>query len=78
MPGQKRARAFALQVRQLVFELLEIGNLRDPRELGFVPAHTIEDAARDLVAGFKAGSIPDSMTDIRYFNIKTMQARDLK
>ena len=48
------------------------------RELGFVPHHTIEDAARDLVGGFNAGLIPDSMTDIRYYNIKTMQAIHLK
>lgn len=44
------------------------------RELGFVPSRTIEDAARGLVEQFKAGRIPDSMTDIRYYNIKTMQA----
>jgi nucleoside-diphosphate-sugar epimerase len=43
------------------------------RELGFVPTHTIEDAARSLVDGFMAGRIPDPMTDIRYYNIKTMQ-----
>jgi nucleoside-diphosphate-sugar epimerase len=48
------------------------------RELGFVPTHSIEDAARDLVDGFKAGKIPDPMTDIRYYNIKTMQAIHLK
>ncbi|HVZ23092.1 MAG TPA: SDR family oxidoreductase [Vicinamibacterales bacterium] len=48
------------------------------RELGFVPTHTIEDAARGLVDGFKAGLIPNPMTDIRYYNIKTMQAVHLK
>jgi nucleoside-diphosphate-sugar epimerase len=48
------------------------------RELGFVPTHTIEDAARGLLNGFKAGKIPDPMTDIRYYNIKTMQAVHLK
>ena len=44
------------------------------RELDFVPNHTIEDAVSDLVAAFDAGSIADSMTAIRYYNIKTMQA----
>jgi len=44
------------------------------RELNFVPKHSIEDAVRDLVAVFGAGKIPNSMTDIRYYNIKTMQA----
>jgi len=48
------------------------------RELGFVPKHTIEEAVRDLVAAFEAGQIPQPMTDIRYYNIKTMQALNLK
>ncbi len=48
------------------------------RELGFEPKHTIEEAARDLVTAFEAGKIPDSMTDIRYYNVKTMLARGLK
>ena len=47
------------------------------RELGFVAQHTIEDAVRDLVAAFDAGKIPNPMTDIRYYNIKTMQAVSL-
>lgn len=45
------------------------------RELGFVPRKTIHDAVRDLCGAFASGSIPDSMTDIRYYNIRTMQAR---
>jgi len=48
------------------------------RELGFVPQHTIEDAVRDLVAAFDTGKIPNPMTDIRYYNIKTMQHLQLK
>ena len=48
------------------------------RELGFVPKSTIEDAVRGLVEGFREGRIPNPMTDIRYHNIKTMQARQLK
>jgi len=44
------------------------------RVLGFVPTHTIEDGARDLIKAFKAGKLPDSMTDTRYSNIKTMKA----
>jgi nucleoside-diphosphate-sugar epimerase len=48
------------------------------RELGFVPGHTIEDAVRGLVDNFEAGRIPNPMTDIRYYNIKTMQAIELK
>ena len=47
------------------------------RELGFVPKLTIEDGARDLIRAFKAGKLPDSMTDIRYSNIKMMKAVQL-
>lgn len=47
------------------------------RELGFVPRRTIDDAVRDLVEAFAAGRIPDSMTDSRYYNIKTMQKCNL-
>lgn len=48
------------------------------RELGFVSRHTIDGAVRDLVSAFHAGKIPNSMTDIRYYNIKAMQALNLK
>ena len=51
---------------------------RIKRELNFVARHTVQDAVRDLAAAFEAGQIPDSMTDIRYCNIKTMQALRLK
>jgi nucleoside-diphosphate-sugar epimerase len=47
------------------------------RELGFSAQHSVEDAVRDLVAAFQAGKIPDSMNDIRYYNIKTMQALNM-
>ena len=47
------------------------------RELGFAAKSTIEDAIRDLKAAFDAGSIPNSMTDKRYYNIRTMQAAKL-
>jgi len=45
------------------------------RELGFVPRHTIEDAVCDMVAAHKTGRIPNPMTDIRYYNVKTLKAR---
>lgn len=48
------------------------------RELGFAPRHTIEEAVTDLAEAFAAGKVPDPMTDIRYYNIKTMQAIKLK
>ncbi len=48
------------------------------RDLGFMAGHSVEDAVRDLVAAFHTNKVPNPMTDIRYYNIKTMQARGLK
>ena len=48
------------------------------RELGFFPRHTVGEAVRDLAAAFKAGKLPDAMSDPRYYNIMTMQAQNLK
>ncbi len=48
------------------------------RELGFEPKHSVEDAIKDLCDAFKAGKIPNSMDDIRYYNIKTMQHLRMK
>lgn len=47
------------------------------RELGFVPSRSIEQAVVDMVEAFQTGLLPDSMSDPRYFNIKTMQALKL-
>jgi len=47
-------------------------------ELGFEAKCSIEKAVMDLKAAFDAGSLPDPMNDIRYFNIKTMQSIQLK
>jgi nucleoside-diphosphate-sugar epimerase len=47
------------------------------RELGWTPRHTIQDAVRDLVAAFRAGRVPNSMTDSRYYNVKTLQSVNL-
>jgi nucleoside-diphosphate-sugar epimerase len=45
------------------------------RVLDFNPRRTIEDAIRDLVNAFEDGKLPNSLSDVRYFNVKTMQAR---
>ena len=55
-----------------------VSSAKIKKELGFVPKFTIEDAILDLKTAFEAGNIPDSLTDIRYYNIKTMQAIHLK
>lgn len=44
------------------------------RELGWQPRFTVPDAVRDLLAAFRAGKVPNALTDPRYFNIKTMNA----
>ena len=48
------------------------------RELGFTVQHTIQDAVHDLVQAFGEGKVPNPMTDVRYYNIKTMQKLQLK
>ena len=50
---------------------------RIKRELGWTPQRTIEDAVRDLCAAFRAGKVPDPKGDIRYYNVKTVQASGL-
>jgi nucleoside-diphosphate-sugar epimerase len=48
------------------------------REIGFTAKHSVGEAIQDLVAAFKAGKVPNPLSDIRYFNIKTMQSIKLK
>ncbi|MCE9604328.1 MAG: SDR family oxidoreductase [Planctomycetia bacterium] len=48
------------------------------RDIGFVPKHSIAEAAADLVAAFRAGKVPNPMHDPKYYNIKTMQALSLR
>ena len=47
-------------------------------ELGFESKHSVEDAIRDLKKAFGDGKLPFSLDDVRYFNIKTMQALNMK
>jgi nucleoside-diphosphate-sugar epimerase len=42
--------------------------------LGFKPKHTIEEAVRDLCKAFRAGKLPNSMADDRYYNVRTLKA----
>lgn len=48
------------------------------RELGFVPKRTLEDAVVGLCAAFRAGKIPNPLDDIRYYNVRTIQASTLR
>ncbi|MFC1815184.1 NAD-dependent epimerase/dehydratase family protein [Thermodesulfobacteriota bacterium] len=47
-------------------------------ELGFETKHTIEEAILDLKKAFDEGKVPDPLGDIRYYNIKLMQALKIK
>ena len=42
-------------------------------KLGWTPQRTVEDAVRDLCRAFKEGKLPDSMSDDRYSNVKTLK-----
>lgn len=44
------------------------------RVLGYTPKRTIRDAAADLLTAFRAGHVPNAMSDARYFNVKTLQS----
>jgi nucleoside-diphosphate-sugar epimerase len=45
---------------------------------GFVPERTIADAVRDILAAIKDGRLTNTMTDSRYYNIRTMRDADLR
>jgi len=47
------------------------------RELGFVPRRTIQDAVHDLLDAFRRNLIPNSLEDVRYYNVKTLQHAQL-
>jgi len=43
------------------------------RILGYAPKRTVEDAVRGLCHAFKAGKLPNSLDDDRYFNVRRMK-----
>jgi nucleoside-diphosphate-sugar epimerase len=47
------------------------------RVLGWKPKRSIEDAVVDLCRAFRVGKIPNPMSDIRYYNVKAVQAARL-
>ena len=54
-----------------------ISSKKISRELGFNPVKTIHDAVSDLSNAFSEGRIPNSLSDPKYFNVKTMQGIEL-
>lgn len=47
------------------------------RALGFEAQYTIEDAVIDLCKAFKAGKLPNSLTDDKYYNVRRLKAREV-
>ena len=47
-------------------------------KLGYVPKRSIEDAVRDLCVAFKTGKLLNSLTDDRYYNVRTAKKFGLK
>jgi nucleoside-diphosphate-sugar epimerase len=56
----------------------QVSSERIRRELGFTAKRSVEDAILDLKNAFEKGQIPNPLEDKRYYNIKTMQAINLK
>lgn len=54
-----------------------VSSAKIARDLGFRTRRTVNDAVVDLVTAFRAGKAPNPLTDVRYQNIKAMQARKL-
>jgi nucleoside-diphosphate-sugar epimerase len=48
------------------------------REIGFVAKHPIEEAVEDIARALHDGRLPNSLSDPRYYNIKTMQLAGLR
>ena len=48
------------------------------RVLGFKPKYSIEEAVIDLCNAFKAGKLPHSFDDDKYFNVRRMKVAGLK
>jgi nucleoside-diphosphate-sugar epimerase len=56
----------------------QVSSKKIKKEIGFETKHTIRDAVTDLKKAFDSGLLPDSLTDVRYFNIKLMNSIELK
>ena len=55
-----------------------ISSAKIKRELGWEPKRSIEDAIRSLCDAFKAGKVPNPLDGVRYYNVRAMQACQLK
>lgn len=48
------------------------------KRLGFVPKRSVEDAIRDICRAFGEGELPNSLTDDRYVNVRTVKKAGLQ
>jgi nucleoside-diphosphate-sugar epimerase len=55
-----------------------VSSERIRRDIGFHPGHSVADAIAGLASAFGRGLVPNPMTDDRYYNIRRMQALNLK
>lgn len=55
-----------------------ISSKKIKKQLDFTPKHTIKKAIIDLKKAFEQNKIPNPINNIKYYNIKTMQAVNLK
>jgi nucleoside-diphosphate-sugar epimerase len=54
-----------------------VSSAKIARELGWLPKRTIEDAVVGMCKAYRDGKLPGSLTDDRYFNVKTIQKKGL-
>ena len=47
------------------------------KHLGFTPKFSVEDAVRGLCKAFKAGKIPNSITDDKYYNVRRIKSLEV-
>ena len=55
-----------------------VSSKRILQQLGWAPKRSIEDAVRDLCRAFKAGKLPNALTDDKYINVRTVKSLALK
>lgn len=48
------------------------------RDLNFTPQYSLQDAIKDLIDAFKQNKVVDALTNAQYYNIKKMQAIELR
>lgn len=68
---------------------IEVSESNDPRSyhidsnkikisLGFQPKYSVEDAVRDLCNAFREGLLPNSFSEDRHYNVRTMKSIGVK